>query len=163
VARDRLQARRRRVRRAARHTRRTTVRFTAASSPAAIDPPTPHTHPKRGGVRRRTPPPVLPREGRRSTRRRGAPTCRCGGALVDPPIAVATRIALRNAARVRIADGRRSSRTSSTARRPVRYLQSEQRPFVVVVVDQEEWVPHSRRVCNGAANRCCRRSGPLSS
>ena len=41
------------------------------------------------------------------------------GALVDPPIAELTRIAFRNAARVRMSDGFRSAATISTMRRPV--------------------------------------------
>ena len=47
--------------------------------------------------------------------------CRCGGALVDPPIAEFTTIAFSNAARVRMSDGLRSSNAISAARRPVRY------------------------------------------
>ena len=42
------------------------------------------------------------------------------GALVEPPIAELTRIALMNAARVMMSDGLRSSCTISTARMPVR-------------------------------------------
>ena len=42
------------------------------------------------------------------------------GALVDPPIAELTLIAFRNAARVMMSDGFRSSCTMSTIRRPVR-------------------------------------------
>ena len=41
------------------------------------------------------------------------------GALVEPPIAELTTIAFRNASRVRIFDGRRSSHTISTMRLPV--------------------------------------------
>src|SRR5439155_1750598 len=40
------------------------------------------------------------------------------GALVEPPIAEQATIAFSNAARVRISEGLRSSRTISTARRP---------------------------------------------
>ena len=43
------------------------------------------------------------------------------GALVEPPIAEFTRIALRNASRVMMSEGFRSSRTISTVRLPVRY------------------------------------------
>ncbi len=50
-----------------------------------------------------------------------ATAIRCGGALVEPPIAVLSRTALRNASRVRICDGRKSSLTISTMRLPVRY------------------------------------------
>ena len=50
-----------------------------------------------------------------------ATACRCGGAFVEPPIAVFTRMALRNAARVSTSEGLTSSCTSETARRPVRY------------------------------------------
>jgi hypothetical protein len=49
-----------------------------------------------------------------------AMACRCGGALVEPPMAVLTLIALRNAARVRMSEGFRSSCTMPTIRRPVR-------------------------------------------
>ena len=43
------------------------------------------------------------------------------GALVEPPIAELTTMALRNASRVMMADGRKSSRTICTIRSPVRY------------------------------------------
>ena len=42
------------------------------------------------------------------------------GALVEPPIAELTRIALTKAPRVMMSDGFRSSRTMSTMRLPVR-------------------------------------------
>ena len=41
------------------------------------------------------------------------------GALVEPPIAEQATIAFSNAARVRMSEGLRSSRTISTTRRPV--------------------------------------------
>ena len=44
------------------------------------------------------------------------------GQLVEPPRAVLTTMAFSNASRVRIRDGRRSSCTISTTRRPVRWL-----------------------------------------
>ena len=43
------------------------------------------------------------------------------GALVEPPIAEQATIAFSNALRVRMSDGRRFSRTISTARTPVSY------------------------------------------
>ena len=43
------------------------------------------------------------------------------GALVDPPMAEFTTMAFSNAARVMMSEGRRSSRTISTIRSPVRY------------------------------------------
>ena len=45
----------------------------------------------------------------------------CGWALLDPPIALTTRIAFRKLSRVRILDGRKSSYAISTMRRPVSY------------------------------------------
>ena len=46
------------------------------------------------------------------------------GALVDPPIAELTRIALWNASLVRMSEGFRSSATISAMRLPVRYATS---------------------------------------
>ena len=50
-----------------------------------------------------------------------AMAARCGGALVDPPIAVLTTMAFSKASRVRMSDGFRSSSTICTIRLPVSY------------------------------------------
>src|SRR5439155_1570118 len=50
---------------------------------------------------------------------RPAIAIRCMTALVEPPIAISTVIALLKASRVKMRDGLRSSRTNSTARLPV--------------------------------------------
>jgi hypothetical protein len=55
----------------------------------------------------------------RSMPQRPANASKCTTAFVEPPIAISARIAFSNASFVRIFEGRKSSQTMSTMRRPL--------------------------------------------